>query len=258
MYSPAAILYTLGGLPSLPPAQALPAPGMRCGLARGAGPGVLRPIFALSRALACVICAPTDALCQPPRPGRQYHCPFPSQRVQRVCTEEAHGYKRAAAGACGSSARACLDACCKQSLAKERQRLIAAGAACGRPYPCRWHPCWLARPRCPPAARLPAPQNFFLYFFGFCFNALGLLFVMAVDGSMRPGTLLHGFRAVRLQAAGRLPSSTPRTHAHGVGCPAVPRTFQLLCLTSCGWLRGLQRQVARARNTFCLSDQHAE
>ncbi|KAL4443977.1 hypothetical protein ABPG75_011714 [Micractinium tetrahymenae] len=39
-------------------------------------------------------------------------------------------------------------------------------------------------------------QNFFLYFYGFCFNALGLLFVMAVDGSMRPGTLLHGFRVV--------------------------------------------------------------
>ncbi|PSC75788.1 CMP-sialic acid transporter 3-like [Micractinium conductrix] len=39
-------------------------------------------------------------------------------------------------------------------------------------------------------------QNFFLYFFGMCFNVLGLLFVMLVDSSMRPATLLHGFRSV--------------------------------------------------------------
>lgn len=39
-------------------------------------------------------------------------------------------------------------------------------------------------------------QNFFLYFFGLCFNALGLLFVMSVDSTMRPSTMLHGFRGV--------------------------------------------------------------
>lgn len=54
------------------------------------------------------------------------------------------------------------------------------------------------RPTAPhPPPTPPHPQNFFLYFYGFCFNAMGLLFVMAVDGGMRPGTLLHGFRAVR-------------------------------------------------------------
>jgi hypothetical protein len=53
---------------------------------------------------------------------------------------------------------------------------------------------------CPcPALRCPAwcPQNFFLYFYGMCFNFLGLLFVMAT-GSMRPATMLAGFRGVSL------------------------------------------------------------
>jgi hypothetical protein len=38
-------------------------------------------------------------------------------------------------------------------------------------------------------------QNFFLYFYGMCFNLLGLLGMMAT-GHMRPGHMLAGFRAV--------------------------------------------------------------
>ena len=55
----------------------------------------------------------------------------------------------------------------------------------------------------PPNPLLPArcPQNFFLYFYGMCFNFLGLLFVMAT-GSMRPATMLAGFRGVSAGTAG--------------------------------------------------------
>ncbi|EFN56541.1 hypothetical protein CHLNCDRAFT_22063 [Chlorella variabilis] len=38
-------------------------------------------------------------------------------------------------------------------------------------------------------------QNFFLYFYGMCFNLVGLLLMMAT-GHMRPGHMLQGFRAV--------------------------------------------------------------
>lgn len=38
-------------------------------------------------------------------------------------------------------------------------------------------------------------QNFFLYFYGACFNLLGLLAVMA-SGAMTPGSILTGFRGV--------------------------------------------------------------
>jgi Nucleotide-sugar transporter len=38
-------------------------------------------------------------------------------------------------------------------------------------------------------------QNFFLYFYGACFNALGLLAAIGM-GAVSPGNILEGFRAV--------------------------------------------------------------
>lgn len=47
----------------------------------------------------------------------------------------------------------------------------------------------------PPAFALPCPQNFFLYFYGMCFNLVGLLLFMA-GGALTPATMFAGFKQV--------------------------------------------------------------
>ena len=59
----------------------------------------------------------------------------------------------------------------------------------------------------------PRPQNFFLYFFGMCFNLVGLA-VFMLAGALSPATMFAGFRTVsgRMQQPPVLYCAAKREH----------------------------------------------